>query len=120
MNYCTITINGEKIGLKFGMASYRYLSQNRLVEGKSFQNNELTEIGLAHILYSGHYNNSIVKDIEPTLTFENFVDYVEANISNDAFLDEVKKAIDIWASTDFVKKSQEVQEPKKKSSRGKK
>jgi len=120
MNYCTITINGEKIGLKFGMASYRYLSQGRLVEGKSFQDNDLTEVGLAHILYSGYYNNSIVKDIEPTLTFEDFVDYVEANISNDAFLEEVKKAIDIWSTTDFIKKTQKLEEPKKKSSRGKK
>lgn len=120
MNYCTITINGEKIGLKFGMASFRYLSQNKFVEGKSFQNNELTEIGIAYILYSGYLNNTIVKDIEPTLTLENFVDYLENNLKNIDFLEEVKKAIEIWSSSEFVKQTQESKEPKKKNSRGKK
>jgi len=120
MNYCTITINGEKIGLKFGMASFRYLSQNKFVEGKSFQNNELTEIGIAYILYSGYYNNTIVKDIEPTLTFENFVDYIEANLKNKEFIEEAKNAIQIWSQSDFIKNTQESEEPKKKNSRGKK
>lgn len=120
MNYCTITINGEKIGLKFGMASFRYLSQNKFVEGKSFQNNDLTEIGIAYILYSGYYNNTIVKDIEPTLTFEDFVDYIESNLKNTEFLEEIKKAVEVWASSEFIKQTQEEQEPKKKNSRGKK
>lgn len=120
MNYCTITINGEKIGLKFGMASFRYLSQNKFVEGKSFQNNELTEIGIAYILYSGYLNNTIVKDIDPTFTFENFVDYIEANLTNNEFLEEVKKAVEVWSSSEFIKQTQNVEEPKKKNSRGKK
>ena len=56
MNYTTITINDTKLGLKFGMASFRYLS-DKFVEGKAYSNNELNEIGIAHILYSGYYNN---------------------------------------------------------------
>ena len=119
MNYCTLTINGQKVGLKFGMASFRYLSDGKLVEGKSFNKNELNEVGIAHILYSGYYNNCLVKDVEPSLTFEDFVDYIEQMLVNKIPLDEVTNAIKVWADNDFIKQTQVVEEPKKKTSRGK-
>lgn len=119
MNYCTLTINGQKVGLKFGMASFRYLSDGKLVEGKSFNKNELNEVGIAHILYSGYYNNCLVKDVEPSLTFEDFVDYIEQMLVNKSPLDEVTNAIKVWADNDFIKQTQVVEEPKKKTSRGK-
>lgn len=119
MNYTTITVNGEKIGLKFGMASFRYLSEGKFIEGKSFQNNVITEIGIAHIIYSGYMNNCLVKDIEETYSFEYFVDFIESNLSNDSFLNEIKKVIDLWTNSDFIKN--ETTEPtKKKNIRGKK
>lgn len=120
MNYTTITINGEKIGLKFGMASFRYLSEGRLTEGKSFQNNELTEIGIAHIIYSGYYNNCIVKDVDAKLKFEDFVDFIELNLKNDEFINELKEVIEVWTQSDIIKQTQTEEEPKKKNSRGKK
>lgn len=119
MNYTTLTINGEKIGLKFGMASFRYLSEGRFKEGKSFANNQLTEIGIAHIIYSGYMNNCIVKEIDEIYNFEFFVDYLENNISNQKFLDDVKSVIDIWSMNDFIK-SEEIKPAKKKTLTGKK
>jgi hypothetical protein len=120
MNYCTITINDQKVGLKFGMASFRYLSDGKLVEGKSFNKNELNEIGIAHILYSGYYNNCLIKDVEPSLTFNDFVDYVESLLIKKSGMDEVVNAIKVWADNDFIKQTQTSEEPKKKTSRGKK
>jgi len=119
MNYTTITINGEKIGLKFGMASFRYLSEGKFVEGKSFSNNQLTEIGIAHIIYSGYYNNCLVKDIDQKLSFEDIVDFIELNFSNEAFFNELKSIIDIWSKSDFIQNNKP-DEPKKKITRGKK
>lgn len=119
MNYCTLTINGQKVGLKFGMASFRYLSDGKLVEGKSFNKNELNEVGIAHILYSGYYNNCLVKDVEPSLTFEDFVDYIEATLVNKGGLEEITNAVKVWADNDFIKQTQTETEPKKKTSRGK-
>ena len=122
MNYTTITINDQKIGLKFGMASFRYLS-DKFVEGVAYTSNELNEIGIAHIVYSGYFNNCLVKGSEATLSFEYFVDYIEANLTNDEFLNELKNVIAIWGDNDFIKKTQEQvadKEPKKKTSRGKK
>jgi hypothetical protein len=83
----------------------------------------LNEIGISHILYGGYYNNCLVKGTDTTLTFEDFVDYIELNISNDEFLIELKSIISIWSSSDFIKKTQEValdKNPKKKTTRGKK
>ena len=119
MNYTTITINGEKVGLKFGMASFRYLSEGKFVEGKAFSNNQLTEIGIAHILYSGYQNNCLVKDIDEKYSFEDFVDFIELNITNENFMNEMKSVIDVWSKSDFIQGNQPV-ETKKKNTRGKK
>ena len=119
MNYTTITIDQDKIGLKFGMASFRYLS-DKLVDNVSFNGNELNEIGIAHILYSGYYNNCLVKNVDVALTFEYFVDYIESNINNEQFITELTSVISVWSDSDIIKQTQEVKEPKKKTSRGKK
>jgi hypothetical protein len=124
MNYTTITINDQKVGLKFGMASFRYLS-DKFKDGISFENGELNEIGVAHLVYSGYYNNCLVKGVLPEMTFENLVDYVETNIMKPEFLEELKNIIKVWGESDMIKSnvvsSEEVEDKtKKKSSRGKK
>ncbi len=124
MNYTTITINDQKVGLKFGMASFRYLS-DKFKDGISFENGELNEIGVAHLVYSGYYNNCLVKGVLPELTFENLVDYIESNIMKSEFLEELKNIIKVWSESDMIKTNiaatQEVEEKaKKKSSRGRK
>jgi hypothetical protein len=124
MNYTTITINDQKVGLKFGMASFRYLS-DKFKDGVSFENGELNEIGVSHLVYSGYYNNCLVKGVLPEITFESLVDYVEVNIMKPEFLEELKNIIKVWGESDMIKSNvaatQEVEEiTKKKSSRGKK
>jgi len=119
MNYTTITINNDTISLRFGMASFRYL-QGKLVQGKTFENNELNEIGISHILYSGYYNNCIVNEIDVKYTFADFVDWIESNLTNDDVKSDIRKAMEIWASNEIVKKNKPLdqQGSKKKNSRG--
>jgi hypothetical protein len=124
MNYTTITINDQKVGLKFGMASFRYLS-DKFIDGISFNNGELNEIGVAHLVYSGYYNNCLVKGVLPEITFENLVDYIEANIMKSEFLEELKSIISIWGESEMIKSNIQVAEEvedkaKKKISRGRK
>lgn len=122
MNYTSIVINGQKVGIKFGMASFRYLSE-KFVDGKAYHNNELTEIGISYIVYSGYYNNCIVKEEEPTLSFSDFVDWVEVSLLDSEKSKEVMEVISLWGSNDFIRKKEEkenTEEPKKKISRGKK
>lgn len=121
MNYITIDIEGKTIGLKFGMVSFRYL-QTRLKSEISYNGNELTEIGFAQILYSGYYNNCVIKDVVPEYNFEYFVDFVEKNLNNPIILDEIKKVIELWINNDILKSAQSAKndESKKKTTRGKK
>jgi hypothetical protein len=120
MNYTTITINDQKVGLKFGMASFRYL-QDKLVEGKSYVGEDINEIGLGHILYSGYFNNCLIKDVEPTITFGEFVDWIESNLVNEEVMMQIKSVIEIWTNNQFIQTALQVaDQPKKKSSRGKK
>jgi hypothetical protein len=119
MNYTTITINGETIGLKFGMASFRYL-ENKFVEGKSFTGEQINEIGIANIIYSGYYNNCLIKDEQPKYSFEYFIDWIETNLNNIESINEITRIINFWSSNDFIKNQLPQEEPKKKSSRGKK
>jgi hypothetical protein len=124
MNYTTITINNQKVGLKFGMASFRYLS-DKFKDGISFENGELNEIGVSHLVYSGYYNNCLVKGVLTEMTFENLVDYVETNIMKNEFLEELKNIIKVWGESDMIKsnvaETKEVEETtKKKTLRGKK
>jgi hypothetical protein len=121
MNTATITMNGHTISLRYGMASFRYLTE-RFVEGISFINDELNEIGLSHILYSGYINYCLVKDIKKDYTFEFFVDYIETHLKDEDFMAQVMDAVKVWADSEYIKQAQEVkdEEAKKKSSRGKK
>jgi len=121
MNYIEINIGDKKIGLKFGMASYRYLSE-KFKDGISFHNDQITEIGIATIIYSAYKNNCIVKELPIDMTFEYLVDFVEANTANDDFMNQMKDVIKVWADSDFIKKTQvantEDVDAKKKKSRG--
>lgn len=121
MNYTTIEIEGKKIGLKFGMASFRYL-QSRFKDEVSFNGSTLTEIGFAQILYSGYYNNCIIKDVVPEYNFEFFVDFIENNLKNDEIINQINSIIELWSQNDFIKNSSNTEntDTKKKNTRGKK
>ena len=124
MNYTTITINDQKVGLKFGMASFRYVA-DKLKDGITFENGEINEIGIAHLIYSGYYNNCLVKGVLPEITFETLLDYIEANIMKQDFIDELKEIIKVWGECDMIKSNPSSSETteesaKKKSSRGRK
>ena len=121
MNYTTIEIEGKTIGLKFGMASFRYL-QNRFKDEISFNGNTLTEIGFAQILYSGYYNNCIIKDVVPEYNIEFFVDFIENNLKDDDIINKINSVIQLWSENDYIKNisNTEKTETKKKTTRGKK
>jgi hypothetical protein len=120
MNYTKININGEDISLKFGMASFRYLA-DKFVSGISFDDSGFNEIGISHLIYSGYYNWCLVKVEKPKYSFEDFVDYVEANLANEKFIEEIKEVVKVWSDSDYIKSSiaeASNEEPKKKTSRG--
>ena len=118
MNYTTITINEETIGLKFGMASFRYL-QEKFQNDKNLDSSILNEITISHIIYSGYFTNCIVKEVDPKYKFADIVEWVVQTLLNDQEDSEIAKAIKVWSESDFIKKGTDDQ-TKKKNSRGKK
>ena len=119
MNYTTITINKEEVGLKFGMASFRYLT-DKFVDGISFDGNTINEIGISHIIYSGYYNNCLIKNEKPKYNFESIVDWIESNLRNETVLSELQEVIKICSESDIIKESTDAEPSKKKTLRGKK
>jgi hypothetical protein len=102
------------------MYSARYLA-DKLTSSFCFVGDEITEIGISHVVYAGYLNHCAVKDEKPVLTFENVVDFVEQSIGD---TDKVKQLTDItalWVSCQFKEKEQKQTEPeaetKKKTSR---
>ena len=117
MNYTAITIQGKEVGLKFGMPSFRIISE-KMEKLMGYDDENLNETGIAVVLYAGYVNNCMLKDISPELTLEHFSDYTESAIINgDA--KQIQGAIDVWVNSQFMQKAvenaKEVNEPKKKS-----
>lgn len=97
MNYTTITIENQEIGLKFGMWSARYLA-DKLTNPFCFVKDEITEIGIAHLVYAGYMNNCAVKDEKPTLTFEQVVDFVESSTKDENKINSLANVVKLWSS----------------------
>lgn len=116
MNYTRLTIAGKDYGLKFGMYSARYLS-DKLSNGYCFVGDNITEIGIAHVLYAGYLNNCAVKDEPSELTFEQIVEYIEGSLTNQEVMDAIAAAIKVWSDSQLIKAAAETETKKKKTSR---
>ena len=114
MNYTKLTINNEEVGLKFGMYSARYLA-DKLQNGYSFSGDDITEIGIAHVIYSGYLNNCAIKDMKAELTFENVVDFVEESVNDEGKVNALASAMKVWSEAQLSKVTEDTK--KKTTSR---
>lgn len=111
MNYTQITINGKLVGLKFGMYCTQ-LFYEVIESGKKVMiGDTVNELGITYLLWFGYLNNCEVKQVDPSLTFEDFYNVVEESASGN---EEITKALDCWSNSQPVQKA--VEEAKKKSS----
>lgn len=118
MNYAQIVIGGRKVGLKFGLPSYRMFTEKLKVfpqlinaDGKT-----MNEAGFAYVLYFAYINNCMIKDEAPELTFEAFLDYIETAPDVEGRPAEFAAAMQVWAESREVKKlKEEVDGVKKKN-----
>jgi hypothetical protein len=117
MNYTKLNIHETEVGLKFGMHSARYLSE-KLTNGFCFAGDEITEIGIAHVVYSGYLNNCAVKEIKPELTFEGVVDFVESCIGNDDKVAALTSVIKVWSECQLLKADDTKKKSPLKKSKG--
>ena len=117
MNYIQITINGNLVGLKFGMLATQ-LFYEVIEKGKRVMiGDTVNELGIAYLLYFGYINNCEVKQVDPSLTFEDFYNLVEDSTNGN---EEITKALECWSNSQTMKKAVEQAEEAKKKSTGKK
>ena len=102
MNYTKLKLQETEIGLKFGMYSARYLSE-KLTNGFCFDGDQITEIGIAHVVYSGYINNCAIKDQVPEVTFEQVVDFVESSIGDEDKVNALAHVIKVWSEAQLLK-----------------
>jgi hypothetical protein len=117
MNYTKLTINDQDVGLKFGMHAARYLAA-KFSGAACFDGDTITEIGISHIIYGGYLNNCAVKDIAPSLSFEDIVDFVESSVGDSAKVSNIAEAVKVWSDCQIVQAAAAgVDDGKKKVSR---
>lgn len=113
--YCAITINGVAVGLKFGMLAVQLFSE-AIEKGKRlFIDENLNELGITYVLWTGYINNCEVKLADPVLSFENFADLVEDASYSEESKSQVFEAIKCWSESRTVKTiTDNVRDTKKK------
>lgn len=82
--YIAIEINGEKVGLKFGMLMNKWYTE-KMEEDINLlhQDGMPTTIGIAYLLYYGYLNNCKAKEVKESYSFEYFLDFVELALLNE-------------------------------------
>jgi hypothetical protein len=110
MNYAQITIKDKTVGLKYGMYATQLFfeamdSGKRLMVGDT-----VNELGISYLLWYGYLNNCEVKQIDPSLKFEDFYDLVEA--AAEGGNEEISAALDVWAKSQPVQRAVEATKKK--------
>lgn len=67
----TITIAGQKVGLKFGLPALQRVTE------KMKEYDLRSELGTAHILFAGYLNYCMMREEAPTLQLQPFYEYAE-------------------------------------------
>lgn len=101
--FTTITINGESVGIMFGMYANRVFAE-RKQNAKYYSGDSLNELGIAALLHAGYENHCVLEDKEGALSLKDFSSYVdEMTITGET--EEIKRAVETWSNSHFIKKS---------------
>jgi hypothetical protein len=102
--YATITINGEKVGLKFGIPAIRKYNEGLTPDMYSENDSQLNEYGTAHLFYCGYLNNCWRKqEKHPSLSFDVFLDYMDGIITNPETKAECLEAVKVFTESHVIK-----------------
>ena len=83
-----ISINENKVGLKYGVWSFKYIFPS-LESNKVFETNVFNEITAANIVYYGHLHYCIINRLIPQYSFEDIFNWT-IDVKN---IEEARKAL---------------------------
>lgn len=107
----SITIAGQKVGLKFGLPALRRVTEKMkefelLTEGRS------NDLGMAHILFAGYLNYCIMREEVPVFQLQPFYEYVESAEDTVESTIELSEAVKSFQESRYVKKAVEGEKKK--------
>lgn len=105
--YTTIQIDGQSVGLKFAYPAIKWFTEASAKEDIFFTpgaDSTFTVEGLAKLIQCSYRNNCLIKEIEPTLTYEDFFNYVESNQDTEEGQKELLRVTEVYATASVIKK----------------
>lgn len=114
----TIQINGQTVGLKFAYPAIKWFTEESETNDLLFVPGEtggFTVEGFAKLIQCSYRNSCLIKEIEPSLRYEDFYNYVESNQDSEEGQKELTRITEIYAASSVMKKLVEATDKKKES-----
>lgn len=102
---CSITVQGEEIGLRFGMPANRMIIEKMAQDEDMLVSNKIDEKGIAWLIYAGYVNECLAKDLKPIKKPGDFFVFVEECLVKEGGEEMLTNVADIYAQSKFTKKS---------------
>lgn len=100
----TINYKGATVSLKFAWPHIIEFEAAVLKNKDAhFQGDVMTNFGFARLLHTGYKNSCLLKDKQPTITLEEFSDWIDENSDNVEVQDEIAKVSLAWVESRCAK-----------------
>lgn len=103
--YTEITLGGKQVGLRFGYPAVRWFSEDSrnnqdiyFMPGKD----DFSVEGFAKLVQCSYRNNCLVKEVQPELTYADFIEWTEA-----AEESEMQRLLQVYLDSTLVKGGEE-------------
>lgn len=118
--YTQIEINGQTVGLKFAFPAIRWFMEESVTKSDLYfidgDNGGFTVEGLAKLVQCSYKNNCLLKEVEPSLTYEDFYNWVEQAQQTEEGKAELIRVSEVYAQSTVMKKIIEGQKKSQMSS----
>lgn len=109
----TITINGQQVGLRFAYPAIKWFSEASIKNGDAYftdgTGGGFTVEGLAKLFHCSYRNQCLIKEVEPTLSYEDFYNWVDERQRTEEGQAELVKVTEVYAESSVMKKMVEAQ-----------
>lgn len=114
--YIKILVAGQEVGLKFGYPAIRWFSEESELNKSAFfmpgESFDFSVEGFAKLMQCGYRNHCLIKEVDPELKYQDFVEWVEVeNETEDK--QAMKDVLKAYTDSSVMKKAIEAVEKKK-------
>lgn len=110
--YIKLTVSGQEVGLKFGFPAIRWFSEESAKNKDAFfmpgDTFDFSVEGFAKLMQCAYRNNCLIKEVDPVLTYSDFIEWVEAGDQ-----ETMKAVLQTYVDSSIMKKA--IEESEKKS-----